>query len=79
MANLRASGCVVGDNEPYSGRHSADYSIDHHAEARGLAHAGIEIRQDLIEDEPGQARWARIVGDALQSVLDDRRLYLRCA
>jgi predicted N-formylglutamate amidohydrolase len=79
MARLRASGCVVGDNEPYSGRHSADYSIDIHAEARGLAHAGIEIRQDLIADEFGQARWAQILGDALEPVLDDRRLYLRRA
>jgi predicted N-formylglutamate amidohydrolase len=76
MARLRASGCVVGDNEPYSGRHPADYSMDIHAEARGLAHVGIEIRQDLIADEPGQARWAQIVGDALLPVLEDPRLYL---
>jgi predicted N-formylglutamate amidohydrolase len=29
-----------------------------HAERRGLAHVEIEIRQDLITAEPGQAEWA---------------------
>src|SRR5690606_33907776 len=42
---------VAGDNEPYSGRHPADFTIDHHAEPRGIAHASIEIRQDMIRDE----------------------------
>lgn len=66
---------TIGDNEPYSGRHPADYSIDTHGEARGLAHAGIEIRQDLIVEERGQARWAEILGDALEQILPDRSLY----
>jgi predicted N-formylglutamate amidohydrolase len=61
---------VVGDNEPYSGRHPADFSIDHHAERNGLAHAGIEIRQDLISDARGQERWAGLIGDALEYALD---------
>lgn len=73
---LRAQrGTVVADNEPYSGRHEADYTIDHHAELQGLAHASVEIRQDLIRDEPGQARWAERLGDALAAVLDSRQLY----
>jgi predicted N-formylglutamate amidohydrolase len=29
-----------------------------HAERRGLAHVEIEIRQDLIAGESGQAAWA---------------------
>src|SRR5690606_26996201 len=66
---------VVGDNEPYSGRHPADFTIDHHAEPRGIAHVGIEIRQDMIRDPEGQARWAGIVGDALAGVLGDPALY----
>lgn len=70
LAALRAQGdVVVGDNEPYSGRHTADYSIDRHAEARGLAHAGIELRQDLVADAAGQARFAELLGDALEQVL----------
>ena len=64
----------IGDNEPYSGRHAADYSIDWHAESRGLGHVGIEIRQDLIDDDTGQDRWARILGDALEPILADDSL-----
>lgn len=67
-------GIIVGDNEPYSGHHTADYSIDTHAESRGMAHAGIEIRQDLIADEEGQARWATVLGDALAGILSEGRL-----
>lgn len=65
----------IGDNEPYSGRHTADYSIDTHAEVRGMAHAGIEIRQDLIGDDAGQDRWARIIGDALAPILEDDSIF----
>ncbi|HEY8521809.1 MAG TPA: N-formylglutamate amidohydrolase [Gammaproteobacteria bacterium] len=68
---------VVGDNEPYSGRHSADYTMDHHAEALGLAHASIEIRQDLIRDEAGQEAWAERLATALGALLADARLYRR--
>jgi predicted N-formylglutamate amidohydrolase len=66
---------VVGDNEPYSGRHPADFTIDHHAEPRGLAHVGIEIRQDLIDDDDGQRRLAGLIGDALEAVLIAETLY----
>ena len=64
---LRAeSGLVVGDNEPYAVREGSDYTIPVHGAARGLLHTGIEIRQDLIADESGQAQWAerlaRILG-----------------
>jgi len=30
-------------------------SLDYHAESIGLPHVGIEIRQDLIDDEQGVA------------------------
>jgi predicted N-formylglutamate amidohydrolase len=49
---------VVGDNEPYAVSDETDYTIPVHAEARGLMNSGIEIRQDLIEDQAGQAQWA---------------------
>jgi predicted N-formylglutamate amidohydrolase len=51
-------GLVVGDNEPYFVSDDSDYSIPRHGEARGLPHVEIEIRQDLIADEAGQAQWA---------------------
>ena len=70
-------GCVVGDNEPYSGRTGHGYSIRAHAEASGLAHALLEIRQDLIADEEGQARWAGILHRVLKDVLADPALHQR--
>jgi predicted N-formylglutamate amidohydrolase len=76
MAKLRRhDDIVVGDNEPYSGRHPADYTIDTHAERLGIAHTGIEIRQDLIRDASGQLRWAERLADVLQDLLDDDSLY----
>lgn len=76
MARLRTNGDIrVGDNLPYSGRHPADFTIDHHAESRGLAHAGIEICQDLIADSQGQSRWGARLADVLENVLGDARLY----
>ena len=66
---------VVGDNEPYSGRDGHGYSIKAHAEALGLAHALLEIRQDLIADESGQERWAGILHHVLKDVLADPALH----
>lgn len=68
---------VVGDNEPYSGRDGHGYSIKAHAEKLGLAHALFEIRQDLIADEAGQARWADILHRVLKDVLGDPALHER--
>ncbi|ACA19527.1 N-formylglutamate amidohydrolase [Methylobacterium sp. 4-46] len=59
LDGLRAdpAGLTVGDNEPYAGGLPGD-TLDRHAGARGLPNALIEIRQDLIADEAGQAEWA---------------------
>lgn len=77
MKRLRAhpDGFNVGDNEPYSGKHPADYTIDHHAEAAGIPHVSIEIRQDLVDTEAGAERWATILDDALREILADPELY----
>lgn len=66
---------MVGDNEPYSGRHPADFTLDHHAEAEGLPHLGIEVRQDLIEDPAGVEEWSQVLAGALQGVLAQKGLY----
>ncbi len=59
LALLRAEGdLVVGDNAPYAITDTSDYGIPVHGEQRGLVHVEIEIRQDLIADEAGQAAWA---------------------
>ena len=76
MEALRSHGdIVVGDNEPYSGKHPADFTLDHHAEAEGLPHLGIEVRQELISDADGAAYWTTVLADALRSVLSNPQLY----
>jgi predicted N-formylglutamate amidohydrolase len=56
---LRAEGdLVVGDNAPYAITEASDYTVPVHGEGRGLPHVEIEIRQDLIGDDRGQAGWA---------------------
>jgi predicted N-formylglutamate amidohydrolase len=53
---------IVGDNEPYAGALEGD-CMWQHGTMRGLAHAIIEIRQDLIRSPAGQIAWAqRIIG-----------------
>ncbi len=59
----------VGDNEPYSGRHPAGYTIDAHAERRGLPHVSIEVRQDLLLTLDGITRWATLLSTALRPIL----------
>ncbi len=51
-------GLVVAENEPSRVTDETDYGVPVHAERRGLDYVEIEIRQDLIEDEAGQAEWA---------------------
>lgn len=55
---FRAEGdLTVGDNEPYHGRLEGD-CMWRHGTLRGLAHAIIEVRQDLVGDAQGQRHWA---------------------
>ena len=69
LEGLRAiPGLVVGDNEPYSGRHPANYTIDHHAKAHRLPHVCVEVRQDLLESPAGVERWVRILHRTLIGV-----------
>jgi predicted N-formylglutamate amidohydrolase len=58
-------GLIVGDNEPYSVSDATDYTIPVHGERRGLQHALVEIRQDLIAEENGQRAWALLLARLL--------------
>jgi len=71
----RMDGISIGDNEPYSGRHPHDFTIDYHAEPAGLPHVGIEVRQDLVDSEEGAREWAGILAGALGEILSDPGLY----
>jgi predicted N-formylglutamate amidohydrolase len=73
----RIEGLVVGDNEPYSGRHPSDYTVDHHAEGGGLPNVCIEVRQDQVESPAGVERWVRIlsrlIGGLVEQSAESRR------
>lgn len=53
---LAAAGVIVGDNQPYSGK-QLNATMNRHGEANDIPYLGIEVRQDLIGDATGVARW----------------------
>jgi predicted N-formylglutamate amidohydrolase len=72
LAGLRNQpGLVVGDNEPYSGKHPGNYTIDHHANENGLPHVCIEVRQDLLGSPAGLERWVRLLARVIRGIVDD--------
>lgn len=68
IEGFRDAGYYVGDNEPYSGKAPQDFTIDHHAEDNGLPHVGLEIRQDLVDDEEGVAQIAKVMHGIIESL-----------
>jgi predicted N-formylglutamate amidohydrolase len=66
---LAAAEVVVGDQLPYSGKH-LNATMNRHGEGTGTPYLGIEVRQDLIGDEAGVAKWAAILRPVIQSCLD---------
>lgn len=69
IARLQAEGDLcVGDNEPYSGHLPGD-AIDRHALRHGRQNTLIELRNDLIASEAGQAHWAARLAPVLEEVL----------
>jgi predicted N-formylglutamate amidohydrolase len=69
LSHLRAEpGLVVGDNEPYRGGLLGD-TMWRHGTERGLAHALIEVRQDLISEETGQREWAQRLARIMTAIL----------
>ncbi len=71
----REPGLVVGDNEPYSAREPAGYTVRTHAEKRGLPHLNVELRQDLVGTDAGTTGWAERLVRVLTPVLEDPALY----
>ncbi len=69
LANLRADPALcIGANEPYAGHLPGD-AVDRHALQTGRPNVLIELRQDLIETDTGQQKWAKRLAVALQEVL----------
>ena len=64
---------LVGDNEPYTGKLRGDCMWQHGTQ-RGLPHAIIEVRQDLIRDAAGQADWAGRIARVMRKIAGRRGL-----
>ena len=62
-----------GDNEPYSGALEGD-TLNMHGTRRGLAHALIEIRQDLIAHKTGVDEWIERLVRVLEPILNEPML-----
>jgi len=75
LAGLQAEhGLRVGDNEPYEGSLKND-TMYRHGTARGLPHALLEVRNDLIATPAGVMEWADRLEPILRDILKDRDLY----
>jgi predicted N-formylglutamate amidohydrolase len=75
---LRDTALVVGDNEPYHGALEGD-TLNTHCTRRGLAHALVEIRQDLIASQSGVDEWAERLALILEPVMKDPVLRLEAS
>ena len=72
---LEAQGdLVVGNNEPYSGELQGDM-MNRHGTRRGLAHALLEIRQDLIADDAGIREWAGRLAEIVPLLVADKNVH----
>jgi len=79
VAALReVPGLVVGENEPYSGGLAGD-TMDFHCTRRGLSHALLEVRQDLIAGAEGVEEWAERLATILPRLLTDASITDRIA
>ncbi|UVO53878.1 N-formylglutamate amidohydrolase [Sphingomonas sp. SUN039] len=66
---LEAAGIVTGDQLPYSGK-LLNATMNRHGEANGIPYLGLEVRQDLIGDAAGVARWAMHLRPIVDACLD---------
>ncbi len=64
---------TVAENVPYSGELEGD-CMNRHGTRRGLAHALVEIRQDLIRNAQGQREWAARLSAIMAEILADPAL-----
>ena len=65
----QAPDALVTFNEPYRIEDDSDYTIPIHGEARGLPHVLVEIRNDLICEPEGAARWGMLLAQSIAEAL----------
>ncbi|MCQ0093574.1 N-formylglutamate amidohydrolase [Roseovarius sp. M141] len=61
---------IIALNAPYAVDDDSDYAIPIHGERRGIPHALIELRNDLISNTAGQRLWAVRLAEALGAALE---------
>lgn len=59
---------AVGDNEPYDGALRGD-TLYRHGTVRGLPHALVEVRQDLMADDASARAWGARLAGLLRPIL----------
>jgi predicted N-formylglutamate amidohydrolase len=69
IERLEGEGLIVGDQLPYSGK-LLNATMNRHAEANEIPYVGVEIRQDLVESSAGQERFAAILAEMAQYIVE---------
>lgn len=64
---LEQVGVRVGDQQPYSGK-LLNATMNRHGEGTGTAYLGIEMRQDLIGDPAGVAKWCDVLAPVIGAI-----------
>ena len=71
LAGLKAEADIVSDeNVPYSGELEGD-TLNRHGTRRGIAHALIELRQDLVGTVQQQEEWAQRLARIVSSFMEN--------
>ncbi|MGE6742723.1 N-formylglutamate amidohydrolase [Allorhizobium pseudoryzae] len=65
---------LIGDNEPYDGALKND-TMYRHCMMKGIPHALLEVRQDLIGDDNGISAWAERLAPIFASLNADPALH----
>lgn len=63
---LEAAGIATGDNQPYSGK-VLNATMNRHGEGNAIPYLGLEVRQDLIGDAAGVARWCALLAPVIRA------------
>ena len=75
LEGLRADqGLRIGDNEPYDGALRND-TMYRHGTTRGIAHALLEVRNDLIAEPAGVLEWTDRLEAVLRVTLADEAMH----
>lgn len=65
LAWFRDRAVDIGDNQPYDGRQTLGYTLEHHGIRRDLPHVLFELRQDELLLDQQQTRWGELLAEAL--------------